>query len=113
MPGIEAVAVKRGVRGGTGDDLTREEYVRFTASARHFHPVRARRLIREGALRAIRRAQKEGFGIIELTPPFERVAKFRPSEDNPNWTISRETHPSSVIALMNMSFNTQPIENHS
>jgi D-amino peptidase len=113
VPGIESVAVKRGVKAGTGDNLTREEYARFTASARHFHPVRARRLIREGALRAIQRAQKEDFGIIELAPPFERVAKFRPSEDNPNWTISQETHPSSVIGVMNMRFNSQPIENAS
>ena len=113
VPGIETVAVKRGVRSGTGDNLTKEAYERFTASAIHFHPVKARRLIREGALRAIRRAQKEDFGLIELTSPFERVAKFRPSEGNPNWTISRETHPSSVIALMNMPFNPQPMEDSS
>lgn len=113
VPGIETVAVKRGVRAGTGDDLTKEEYERFTASAQHLHPVKARRLIREGALRAIHRAQKEDFGIIQLTPPFQRVAKFRPSEGSPNWTISRETHPSSVIALMNMRFNPQPIDKES
>jgi D-aminopeptidase len=110
VPGIETVAVKRGVRSGTGDNLAREAYMRFTASAMHLHPAKARRLIREGALRAIRRAQQEDFGIIQLTPPFERVAKFRPNADNPNWTISRETHPSSVIALMNTSFNPQPVE---
>ncbi|MFC1714059.1 M55 family metallopeptidase [Candidatus Poribacteria bacterium] len=111
VPGIETVAVKRGVKAGTGDNLTQEAYARFTASARHFHPVKARRLIREGALRAINRAQKEDSGIIELTPPFERVGKFRPTESNPNWTVSLETHPSSVIALMNTRFNAQPVEN--
>ena len=113
VPGIETVAVKRGVQPGTGDDLTKEEYTRFTASAIHFHPVKARRLIREGALRAIRRAQEEDFGLIELNPVFERVAKFRPNEDNPNWTISQEAHPSSVIALMNMPFDRQPVESFS
>jgi len=122
VPGIETVAVKRGVRPGAGDNLTREEYARFTAPAIHFQPVKARQLIREGALRAIRRAsihevivrrQKEDFGLIELKPPFERVVKLRPSADNPNWTISRETHPSSVIALMNMLLNPQPMENAS
>jgi D-amino peptidase len=110
VPGIETVAVKRGVRSGTGDNLTREQYTNFTGSAMHSHPVKARRLIREGALQAIRRAEKEDFGIIELNPPFERVAKFRPSEDNPDWRISRESHPSSVIAAMNMSFNPQSME---
>ncbi len=111
VPGIETVAVKRGVKAGTGDNLAREAYARFTSSARHLHPVKARRLVREGALRAINRAQKEDFGIVELTPPFERVGKFRPTESNPNWTVSRETHPSSVIALMSTRFNAQPIEN--
>lgn len=111
VPGIETVAVKRGIKPGKGDNLTQEEYAKFTASARHFSPVKARRLIREGALRAIKRAQEEDFGIIELSPPFERVVKFRPSANNPNWTISRETHPSSVIALMNTGYNPQPIGN--
>ncbi len=110
VQGIETVAVKCGVKAGTGDNLTRESYARFTASARHFHPIKARRLIRAGALRAIKRAQEEDFGIIQLTPPFRRVGKFRPSEDNPNWTESRETHESSVIALMGMRFNAQPVE---
>ncbi len=111
VPGIETVVVKRGVRSGTGDNLTREEYARFTSSAIHVHPVKARQLIREGALRAIRRAREEDFGRIELTPPFERVAKFRPSEDNPQRTVARETHPSSVIHLMNLPFDRQPMEN--
>lgn len=110
VPGIETVAVKRGVRSGTGGNLTREQYAKSTASALHSHPVKARRLIREGALRAIHRAQKKDFGIIDLTPPFQRVAKFRPSENKPDWTISRETHPSSVIAVMNMRSNPQPME---
>lgn len=104
-PGLETVAVKRGVKPGKGDELTKEEYRRFTSSAIHTHPVRARRMIRGSALRAIRRAQEEDFGIIELEPPFERVAKFRATEDNPKQTISRETHPTSVISVMNMSFD--------
>jgi len=110
IPGIETVAVKRGIRPGKGDDLIKEEYARFTSSAIHIHPLRARQLIREGTLRAIRRARKEEFGIIPLKPPFERVAKFRGTKDNPQKTISRETHPTSVIALMNMPFNPQPME---
>jgi len=110
VPGIETVAVKRGVRPGTGDELTKEEYERFTASAWHLHPVRARRRIREGARRALRRAQEEDFGIIPLEPPFERVAKFRASQDNPQRTISRETHPTSVIGVMNLPFHPQAWE---
>jgi D-amino peptidase len=110
IPGIETVAVKRGVKSGTGDDLNDEDYARFTSSAIHTHPVRARRLIREGAIRAVRRARAEDFGIIPLTPPFERVAKFRPTKNQPKRTISRETHPTSVIAVFNVPFNPQPLE---
>lgn len=110
VPGIGTVAVKRGVKPGTGDNLTREEYTNFTGSAIHLNPVKARRLIREGALKAITRAKKEDFGIIKLAPPFERVAKFRPNADNKNWTISRETHPESVITVMNMRYNPQTMD---
>src|SRR5439155_16921101 len=73
VPGIETVAVKWGVKPGTGDELNTEQYARYTASARHLSPTRARRLIREGALRAIRRAGTEEFGLLPLAPPFERV----------------------------------------
>jgi D-aminopeptidase len=107
FPGIETVAVKRGIRAGTGDNLSDKEYMNFTGSAIHFSPIKARQLIREGALRAITRAKKENFGIIKIDPPYERVAKFRPNEHNQNWTISKETHPSSIIELMNMGYNPQ------
>jgi len=110
VPGIETVAVKRGVRSGTGNDLDEEAYARFTAAALHTHPVRARRLIREGALRAIRRAQREDFGIIPLRPPFERVTTFRPTADRPHKAISRATHPTSVIGVMNASADLEPLD---
>jgi len=110
VSGIETVAVKRGLRSGSGNSLTREEYASYTGSAIHINPIKSRRLIREGALRAIIKAQNEDFGIIDLNPPYERVTKFRPSSENKNWTISRETHPSSVIAVMNMGHNPQVME---
>jgi D-amino peptidase len=110
VPGIETVAVKRGVKPGTGEDLTREEYERFTSSARHLHPVRARRRIRAGALRAVQRAREEDFGIIPLQRPFERITKLRPSADRPHKTISRATHPTSVIAAMNLPDEMEPLE---
>jgi len=110
VQGIKTVAVKRGIKSGTGDELTKEQYQRFTSSAIHTHPKRACRMIREGALQAIQKAKREDFGIIALEPPFERVAKFRATEENPQKTISREKHPTSVIALMNMSFNRKPVE---
>ena len=110
VPGIETVAVKRGVRPGTGEDLNLAQYERHTASAIHTHPVRARQRVRAGALRAIQRAKQEDFGIIPLTPPFERVTKFRPSDDQPKKTISKVSHPTSLIAAMNLPDDRKPME---
>ncbi len=110
VPGIETVAVKRGVRRGTGDNLTGEEYSRFTAPSRHMNPVRARQHVREGALRAIRRAKTEEFGIVPLQAPFEKITIMRPTSERPHKTISRVTHPTSVIEVMNMNGESQPLE---
>jgi len=101
VPGIETVAVKRGLRPGTGADLNEDDYGRYVGSARHLHPVRARRLIREGALRALQRAQRESFGIIPLKAPFRRVIKLRPSKDRPQATMAVIEHPTSFIGVMN------------
>jgi len=109
VPGIETVAVKWGVKPGTGDDMTEEQYGRFTGSARHMHPTKSRSLIREGALRAIQRAQRESFGIIPLTPPFTRVVKLRPSKERPKATMAVMKHPTSLIAAMNIWNEFKPI----
>jgi D-amino peptidase len=108
--GIETVAVKRGMKPGTGDDLTEEEYARATASALHTHPVRARALIRAGALQAVERARRESFGLIPLQAPFERVIRLRPSADRPTKAISRVIHPTSVIGAMNAPDDWKPLE---
>jgi len=109
VPGIETVAVKWGVKPGAGDDLTEEQYALFTGSARHMHPIKARGLIREGALRAIQRARRESFGIIPLTPPFTRVVKLRPSKDRPKASMAVMKHPTSVIGVMNARSEYKPI----
>ncbi len=109
VPGIETVSVKQGTSPGTGDELEAEAYRRKNAGAIHFAPERACELIRDGAKRAIERAQEEDFGIIKLTPPLRRVAVFRHKGDQSR-TYSIEEHPSDVIELMNMSFKSKPVE---
>ncbi|MHB1033070.1 MAG: hypothetical protein ACYC35_02240 [Pirellulales bacterium] len=47
---------------------------------------------RNGAERAIRRAQREHFGLLTVKPPFERVARFRPFGTGEPVLVSRETH---------------------
>ena len=108
VPGIETVAVKRGTTPGRSDDLTAEQYGARNTAAIHRQPEAARSLIRAAALRAMRRAQQEEFGLIALKPPFERVARFRPKQAGQPALISRESHASSVIELMNLPFNPAP-----
>ena len=104
VPGIETVWVKRGLSPGSGDELDEEAYRTKNGGAIHLAPVEARRRIRAGAARALKRAMVESFGTLSLAPPFERVARFRPKKDRPYPTISRETHPTSVIGAMNLPF---------
>jgi D-amino peptidase len=101
VPGIETASVKRGTTPGRGEDLTVERYGARNEAAIHRHPERARERIRQGAERAIRRASSEPFGILPLRPPFWRTSVLRPDARNSK-RIGRSSHPSSVIALMNL-----------
>ncbi len=109
VPGIETVAVKRGTRAGSGDECTTEVYAKRNLGAIHLQPERARQLICAGAEKALLRARADrSFGIIPLKPPFERLLILRAQAGQPK-RISRETHPDSVIALMNMPSNPKPV----
>ena len=104
VPGIEAVGVKRGLQSEPGDELSREEYAEWNTSAVHKHPIAARKLIKEGARRAIERMSQGEFGIIPLKAPFERVAIFRRDGDLPRRT-AREKHETSFVGLMNTPYD--------
>jgi len=109
VPGIEPVAVKWGVKPGTGEELNEEEYARHVTSARHLHPVRARQLIREGARRAMERAKAEQFGIIPLTPPLKRTIVLRPTKSRPQKVAATMEHPTSFIGVMNAREEYKPV----
>ena len=109
VPGIETVAVKWGLKSGTGEDLSEEEYPRYVSAARHRHPVQARELIRAGAQRAVERARREEFGIVPLTPPFTRVVKRRRSASRPYPTVMEVAHPTSVIGAMRERGEEKPV----
>jgi D-amino peptidase len=102
VPGIETVWVKRGLSPGSGDELDEDAYRVKNRGAIHLSVVEARRRIRAGALRALKRAATEQFGTVTLEPPFERVARFRPDKERPYHTVSRASHPTSVIGAMNL-----------
>jgi len=108
VAGMEAVAVKRGTTPGKGDELETEAYGKRNLGAIHLHPEKARAAVRTGAERAVRRAAVEDFGLLKLAPPYTRKAMFRADAKQPR-TVATETHPSSVIALMNLRFDRKPL----
>jgi len=111
VPGMETVAVKRGLRKDTGEDLDEKDYKRHFSGAIHMHPERSRKLIHAGAKRAMVRAKKDRkFGIIPLKPPFERVIVLRPNRDSAVKRVSRVSHPTSVIAMMNLPNDPRPMK---
>jgi D-amino peptidase len=110
VPGIETVAVKKGLQRGTGEDLDEKAYTRFYTGAIHVHPERSRKAIHDGAKRAIMRAKRDKkFGIIPLKSPFDRVIMLRPNRDSAVKRVSRVSHPSSVIAMMNLPNEPRPL----
>jgi len=110
VPGIETVAVKRGLRkADPGEALDDHAYRRHNAGAIHIPPERARQLIEAGARQAVARAGTRGSGLIPLTTPFERVVVLRRHEGHPVKTVSRERHPTSVITLLNMPYQPEPM----
>jgi D-amino peptidase len=110
VPGIETVAVKRGTTPGRGDECNAERYAKRNLAAIHYHPERARQMIRAGAERALVRAKADRqLGTIPLRPPYERVTIIRPQGDQPK-RIGRSTHPDDVIALMNAPLKYDPVK---
>jgi len=110
VPGIATVAVKQGLTPDDGRDLDTRAYMAHNLSAIHLHPEVARRAIRDRALSAMARFREsgEGYGLVRLDPPYERVTIFRPDEPGQPKRSDRATHPTSVIALLNMPFAPQP-----
>jgi D-aminopeptidase len=110
VPGIETVAVKRGSRVGNGDECDAEAYAKRNLGAIHLQPEEARRRIRAGAERAIKRARRDkSFGIIPLKPPFEQVTILRKQGDQPK-RIGRVMHPTDVITLLNSPCRYEPMK---
>ena len=113
VPGLETVAVKRGLRSGTGEDLDLDACRHYVGSAVHLHPgargAPAARRSRAGdgtvpgrsALRRDRPAR-------DL--PFERTIIFRPGNGRTQKTVMRTSHPTSFIGAMNSWTDEVPLE---
>lgn len=99
VPGIETVAVKRGTQPDPGNHLPAKVYREHNTAAIHLQPEEARKRIRAGAERAVKRAHKEDFGLIPLPdPPYTKTRIIRGDDMHPP-RILRQSHPSSLLEL--------------
>ncbi|NIA13021.1 MAG: hypothetical protein GWP08_02990 [Nitrospiraceae bacterium] len=108
-PDIVTCAVKRGVTRGSGEECTMAEYERRNSGAVHFPPARACAAIRKAAEAAAWKLKRNPPPVVSVEAPFERVAVLRPEESGQPRMVARESHPDSVIELMRMPMDTQPI----
>lgn len=108
-PGVVTVAGKQGILRDGLDHLDSTAYAKAKLTAIHESPGRVRALIRDGALTAITKLKQDphAFHYPKLSPPYVRTARFRAHADTPAHA-TRDEHPSSIIALMNMPYTRQP-----
>lgn len=101
-PGVVTAWGKYGLLPDGLDHLDMDAYRKAKLSATHYSPAVARRRIREAAERATRKLAQDrsSFRYPSLQPPYTLVARFRQIGDKPP-REGRETHPDSIIALMN------------
>jgi len=109
VPGIETVWGKRGNKPGRGDECSEIEYRARNGGAVHMHPVIVRKLIYDGARRALRRVRKEHFGLIPMKAPYRRVMVMRQTADLPR-RYAKDEHATNFAALMNLQPKLSPIE---
>lgn len=103
--GIETVAVKEGVQPGTGAECTADEYRLRNGGAIHLHPEVARKLIREGAQRALRRYMEnpESFVPTTVSPPYTGTIIFREYNGQRNYKRTLENYD-SLVDLLNQIY---------
>jgi len=91
VPGIETVAVKEGVQPGSGDDCTAESYERRNWGAVHLQPEEARRRIRQGAEKALKRflENPESFTIPKIEAPFSKQVTYRQMNGQMRYTLEK------------------------
>lgn len=102
VKGIETVAVKEGIMAGSGDDCTTEEYERRNWGAIHLQPEKSRKLIREGAERALRRyvVQPQSFQPTKIYAPYSKKIQFRETNGNEGYVYELNQYD-DLVELLN------------
>jgi D-amino peptidase len=108
-PGVVTVSGKRGLLPDGLDHLDADEYRRAKLSAVHKAPQLVRALIREAASKALRKLRQspDDFQYPDLTPPYVRTIRFRRNGQVDAYE-TRDDHPSSLIAMMNLPIAPPP-----
>lgn len=111
-PGVITVAVKRGLTPDDGSKYkTAEEYENSKLSAEHLAPARARKLIREAAVKAatLLKENPAQFKYIDINPPYTIKTIYR-ALNRTNGVMSEKmaTHPTSYIAALNQFYGSKP-----
>ncbi len=110
VPGIETVAVKRGMQTDPGHNLPAARYREHNIAAIHLSVTEARERIRAGARRAIERAREDtAYGRGSFPAPYRRVKVMRGSDTEPP-RVQRDMHADSIIGLLNQSPPAVPID---
>lgn len=102
-PGVVTVSVKQGILPDGLDALDCDAYLKAKLSAIHLSPLKARKLIKQGAFNALLKLKQEPgtFAYPKLIPPYMREMKFRAYGDKPAHSCRYE-HPDSIIGMLNM-----------
>ena len=101
FPGIETVAVKRGVMPGTGDECDASEYKIRNSAAVHNQPERACEMIEHSAYNALCRYRDNPKSFFARLPdPPYRLEYYKRTYSAPV-KIFDSTHPHSITALLN------------
>ena len=101
-PGVITVGVKQGVLPDGLDSLDCDSYRKAKLSAIHLSPLKARKLIKEGAFNALLKFKQtpEAFTYPKITPPYVMEEKLRNDGEKSSKT-RRIEHPDSIIGLLN------------
>jgi D-amino peptidase len=103
VEGIETVSVKEGVKSGKGDECTTEEYTVRNSAAIHLQPEASRRLIKEGAKKALERylSEPESFKPVKIYPPYSIKTVYRASANKNGGTVENGGFD-DLVKLLNL-----------
>lgn len=104
VQGIETVAVKEGVQSGTGAECTPDGYEKRNWGAIHMQPEAARKAIRIGAEKALRRyiANPESFVPTRIAPPYSKQVIYRELHGQVHYTQKLVGYHDLAAMLNNM-----------